>query len=65
LDYHGEKASFIFANTGKMASYRRFRGSFGVMSKDGLWVGLARGDCDNYLQLEVCKLWKAGVGTLF
>jgi len=66
LDYHYEKASFVFASTNKMASgYQRFRGSYGVMSKDGLWVGLERNDCDNFLQMEICKSSKNGVRTLF
>ena len=65
-DYHYEKASFVFANTNEMASdYQRFRGSYGVMSKDGLWVGLERNDCDNFLQMEICKTSKLGVWSLF
>lgn len=37
LDYHYAKAIFVFASTNEMASgYRRFRGDYGVMSKDGL-----------------------------
>ena len=66
LDYHYSKASFVFASTSEMASgYRRFRGDYGVMSKDGLWVGLERQDADNYLQIEICKSSKRGVWTLF
>lgn len=66
LDYQYEKACFVFANTNEMASgYYRFRGSFGVMSKDGLWVGLERQDCDNTLQMEICKTSKLGVWSLF
>jgi hypothetical protein len=66
LDYHFSKASFVFASTNEMASgYRRFRGEFGTMSKDGLWVGMERGDCDNYLQIEICKTSKRGVWSLF
>lgn len=65
-DYHYEKASFVFANTNKMASnYQRFRGTYGVMSNDGLWVGLERKDCDNFLQVEICKTSKLGVWSLF
>ena len=64
-DYHYEKASFIFASTNKLASgYLRYRGSYGVMSNDGLWVGLEREDCDNFLQLEICKSSKDGVWSL-
>lgn len=66
LDYHYAKATFVFASTNKIASgYRRFRGEYGVMSKDGLWVGLERQDCDNFLQIEICKSSKNGVWTLF
>lgn len=66
LDYHYSKASFVFASTNEMASgYRRFSGDYGVMSKDGLWVGLERQDADNYLQIEICKSSKHGVWTLF
>jgi len=62
LDYHYDKACFIYENTNTMASgNQRFRGSYGVMSKDGLWVGLERDDCDNYLQIEVCKISELGV----
>ena len=61
LDYHDIKACFVYASTSKLASnYRRFYGSYGVMSKDGAWVGLARDDCDNFLQIEVCKLEEFG-----
>lgn len=64
-DYHYEKASFVVASTNEILSrYRRFRGSYGVMSKDGLWVGLERQDCDNSLQLEICKCSKKGVWSL-
>lgn len=66
LDYHYEKACFVFSNTNEMASgYYRFRGSYGVMSNDGLWVGLERKDCDNALQMEICKTSKLGVWSLF
>ncbi len=65
-DYHYEKACFVFASTNVLASgYQRFRGSYGVMSKDGLWVGLERQDCDNFLQIEISKSSKAGVWSLF
>ena len=56
----------MFASTNEMASgYHRFRGDCGVMSKDGLWVGLERNDCDNYLQMEICKSSKLDVWSLF
>jgi len=66
-DYHYQKACFVFASTSKLASsrHKRLRGSYGVMSKDGLWVGLERGDCDNFLQIEICKSSKYGVWSLF
>jgi hypothetical protein len=66
LDYHYAKASFVFTSTNKMASgYSRFRGDDGVMSKDGLWVGLERQDADNFLQMEIAKSSKRGVWSLF
>lgn len=66
LDYHYAKASFVYASTNEMASgHQRFRGDHGVMSKDGLWVGLERGDSDNYLQIEICKSSKNGVWSIF
>ena len=66
LDYHYSKAIFLFASTNEMASgYRRFRGDYGVMSKEGLWVGLEKQDADNYLQIEICKSSKRGVWSLF
>lgn len=66
LDYHYVKACFVFASTNKIASgYHRFRGEYGVMSKDGLWVGLERDDCDNFLQIEICESSKNGIWTLF
>ena len=65
LNYHYENACFVFANTNEMASgYQRYRASYGVMSKDGLWVGLERQDCDSFLQLEICKTSKRGVWTI-
>ena len=66
LDYHYEKAVFVFADTNEMASnYKRFRGSYGAMSKDGLWVGLQRNGSDNYLQMEICKSSEHGIWSLF
>jgi hypothetical protein len=65
LNYHYAKAIFVFASTNEMASgYSRFRGDYGVMSKDGLWVGLERQDADNYLQIEICKSSKRGIWSL-
>ena len=55
-DYHYEKACFVSSLTNKVLSPYRFRGSYGVMSKDGIWVGLERGDCDNYFQMQICKV---------
>jgi hypothetical protein len=66
LEINYEKAVFVFAGSNKMASGRnRFRGSYGVMSKDGLWVGLKRDDCDNNLQIEICKSSEIGVWSVF
>ncbi|MDA9554916.1 hypothetical protein N9R54_01660 [Pelobium sp.] len=66
LDYHYAKAIFVFASTNEMASgYHRFRGEYGVMSKDGLWVGLERQDADNYPQIEICRSSKRGIWSLF
>jgi len=66
LDYDYAKATFVYASTNEMASgYQRFRGEFGVMSKDGLWVGLERQDTDNFLQIEICKSSKRGLWSLF
>ena len=66
LDYHYEKAVFVFSDTNEMASnYARFRGSYGAMSKDGLWVGLQRDGSDNCLQMEICKSYEHGIWSLF
>lgn len=66
LDNHYSKASFVFAGSSEMASgHRRFRGDYGVMSADGLWVGLESRGTDNFLQLEICKSSKNGVWALF
>lgn len=66
LDLHYEKACFVYANTNEMASKKeRFRGSYGVMSKDGYWIGLERQDCDNSFQFEVCKILEKGALSLF
>ena len=65
-DYHYQNACFVFASTNELASgFHRFSGSYGVMSKDGLWVGLERGDCDNFLQIEICESSKYGVWSIF
>jgi len=59
-------AGFVFANNNEMTSdYQRFRRAYGVMSKDGLWAGLALKDCDNFLQMEICKTSKLGDWSLF
>lgn len=66
LDYHYVKAVFVSASTSEViSSYHRFRGSHGAMSKDELWVGLERGDCDNHLQMEVCKTSDSGAWSVF
>ena len=64
-DYHSENAVFIkedkdFSDT----RLERFNGSYGVMSKTGFWVGLERNDCDNYLQIEICKITKRGTYSI-
>ncbi len=64
-DYHYEKACFVSALTNKVLSSYRFLGAFGVMSKDGKWIGLARGDCDNYLQLEICEITDEYATSIF
>lgn len=66
LDYHFEKACFVTASSSEMASGdRRFRGSYGIMSKDGFWAGLERQGSDNFLQIEICKSFKEGVWSIF
>ncbi len=66
LDNHYAKACFVNASTNEMASgYHRFRGSYGVMSKDGLWVGLERQGSDNFLQIQICKSSKSDIWSLF
>ena len=56
-DNHFVKAAFVKASTSEMAQKEeRFNGDFGVLSKNGYWVGLKREDSDNYLKLELCRL---------
>ena len=56
LDLHYVKVCFVSAKTNEVISNNnKFRGEFGVMSKDGLWVGLERQDCDNFLQIDICE----------
>ena len=56
-DNHFVKAAFVKASTSEMAQEEeRFNGDFGVLSKNGYWVGLKREDSDNYLKLELCRL---------
>ena len=56
LEMHYPKAVFVNSNTSEMASgYDRFRGDYGVMSKNGQWIGLERQGSDNYLQIEICE----------
>lgn len=63
-DYHYEKACFVSSISNKVLSHNRFRGSYGVMSKDGFWIGLERGDCDNYFQMEICKVTSEYVSSI-
>lgn len=63
-DYHYEKACFVSSISNKVLSQKRFRGSYGVMSKDGFWIGLERGDCDNYFQMEICKVTSEYVSSV-
>ena len=60
-DYHFENAVFIKENKEFIdTKLSRINGSYGVMSKKGLWIGLERNDCDNYLQIEICQILKRG-----
>jgi len=61
-DYHYEKACFIISNP--IYAYARFFGSYGVMSKDGYWIGFKRDNCDNYLQLQICKITNEAIYPL-
>ncbi len=64
-DYHSKNAIFIKENKETIGTkLERFKGSYGVMSKKGLWVGLERNDCDNYLQIEICKITKRGTWSI-
>ncbi len=64
-DYHFENAIFIKENKDFLDKrLRRFNGSFGVMSKNGFWVGLERDNCDNYLQIEICKITEVGTWSI-
>jgi hypothetical protein len=64
-DYHFENAVFIKENKDFLDTrLERFNGSYGVMSKNGLWVGLERNDCDNYLQIEICEITKRGTWSI-
>ncbi|MDD3667503.1 MAG: hypothetical protein PHY75_01975 [Bacteroidales bacterium] len=63
-DYHYEKACFVSSISNKVLSHNRFRGSYGVMSKDGFWIGLERWDCDNYFQMEICKVTSEYVSSI-
>lgn len=56
-DLHFEHAVFIKENNNfPYTRIPRYYGSYGVMSKNGRWVGLKRRDCDNYLQIEICAI---------
>lgn len=64
-DYHFENAVFLKDNKNFPNKWiNRFKGSYGVMSKNGFWVGLERLDCDNYLQVEICQITETGVRTI-
>jgi hypothetical protein len=64
-DYHFENAVFIKENKDFIdTNLERFNGSYGVMSKKGLWVGLARNDCDNYLQIEISEVTERGAWSI-
>lgn len=55
-DNHYVKAAFVTASTNEVASGdERYNGDFGVLSKNGYWIGLKREDSDNYLKLELCR----------
>jgi len=64
-DDHFENAVFI-KDTESFIDTRlnRFNGSFGVMSKSGLWVGLESQGSDNYLQIEICQITDRGTWTI-
>ena len=64
-DTHFENAIFLKDSEGFPNKWiDRFNGSYGVMSKSGLWIGLERQDCDNYLQIEICEITNRGTWTI-
>jgi len=65
-NYHYENAVFLKDDEDILSIplVGRFNGSYGIMSKTGLWVGLEREDCDNYLQIEICKITKNGAWSI-
>ena len=64
-DYHFENAVFLKDNEGFPKKWiNRFNGSYGVMSKNGMWVGLERQDADNYLQIEICQITERGTWSI-
>jgi hypothetical protein len=64
-DYHFENAVFLKDNENFPNRWiNRFNGSYGVMSKNGFWVGLERQDSDNYLQVEICQITDRGAWTI-
>lgn len=64
-DYHYENAVFLKNNDHFPKTWiNRFKGSFGVLSKTGIWVGLERQDADNYLKMEVAQITDRGVFTI-
>ena len=64
-DYHFENAVFIKENKEFLDPWlERINGSYGIMSKKGLWVGLERNDSDNYLQIEICEITNRGTWSI-
>jgi len=64
-DNHFENAVFLKDNEGfPKKRINRFNGSYGVMSKNGIWVGLERQDADSYLQIEICQITERGTWAI-
>ena len=64
-DNHFENAVFLKDNDDfPNKRINRFNGSYGVMSKSGLWVGLERKSSDNYLQIEICQITVRGTWSI-
>lgn len=63
-DYHFKNVVFLKDNENFPNKFiNRFNGSYGVMSKNGYWVGLERQGSDNYLQVEICQITEKGAWT--